>query len=89
MWYPPTWYLNTAWYHFSTTLEGAKMASVCEDGVYQLEDGYWAYRFSIIVDGRRISRKKRTDEQGKKLRISAVLSESSVHDNQLLSKINF
>ena len=44
------------------------MASVCEDGVYQLEDGYWAYRFSIIVDGRRISRKKRTDEQGKKLR---------------------
>lgn len=44
------------------------MASVCEDGVYQLEDGYWAYRFSIVVDGRRISRKKRTDEQGKKLR---------------------
>ena len=44
------------------------MATVCEDGVYQQENGYWAYRFSILVDGRRISRKKTTDEQGKKLK---------------------
>ena len=44
------------------------MATVCEDGVYQQENGLWAYRFSILVDGRRISRKKTTDEQGKKLK---------------------
>lgn len=44
------------------------MATVCEDGVYQQENGYWAYRFSILVDGRRISRKKTTDEYGKKLK---------------------
>ena len=44
------------------------MATVCEDGVYQQENGFWAYRFSILVDGRRISRKKTTDEQGKKLK---------------------
>ena len=36
-------------------------------GVYQLDNGMWEYRFSIIVDGKRISRKKRTDEFGKKL----------------------
>ena len=44
------------------------MATVCEDGVYQMENGFWAYRFSILVDGRRISRKKTTDEHGKKLK---------------------
>lgn len=44
------------------------MAIVCEDGVYQMESGYWAYRFSIVVDGKRISRKKTTDEFGNKLK---------------------
>lgn len=47
------------------------MASVCENGVYQLENGYWAYRFSILIDGRRVSKKKTTDEQGNKLKTKA------------------
>lgn len=44
------------------------MAVKCENGVYQQENGLWAYRFSIIIDGRRISRKKTTDENGNKLK---------------------
>ncbi len=43
------------------------MATKTESGVYQMDNGYWAYRFSILIDGRRISRKKTTDENGKKL----------------------
>ena len=39
-----------------------------ENGIYQMDNGMWAYRFSIIVDGRRISRKKTTDENGNKLK---------------------
>lgn len=41
-------------------------------GVYQLDNGMWEYRFSIIVDGKRISSKKRTDEFGKKLNTQAA-----------------
>ncbi len=37
-------------------------------GVFQKEDGYWGYRFSIIVDGKTIARRKFTDENGSKLR---------------------
>lgn len=44
------------------------MATVCENGVYQMENGYWAYRFSVLIDGRRVSKKKSTDEQGNKLK---------------------
>lgn len=43
------------------------MANKTESGVYQMDNGYWGYRFSILIDGRRISRKKTTDEHGKKL----------------------
>lgn len=44
------------------------MAGKCENGVFQQENGVWAYRFSILIDGRRISRKKTTDENGKPLK---------------------
>lgn len=43
------------------------MAKNKENGVYQMEDGSWAYRFSLLIDGRRVSRKRATDENGKKL----------------------
>ena len=39
-----------------------------ENGIYQMENGMWAYRFSIVIDGKRISRKKTTDENGNKLK---------------------
>ena len=44
------------------------MATVCKDGVYQLENGCWGYRFSIVIDGRRVAKKKTTDEVGNKLK---------------------
>lgn len=37
-------------------------------GVFQKEDGYWGYRFSIVVDGKTIARRKFTDENDSKLR---------------------
>jgi integrase len=36
-------------------------------GVFQMENGYWAYRFKMVVDGKEISRRKSTDEHGNKL----------------------
>lgn len=44
------------------------MAKLNTAGVYQKDDGFWAYRFTIIVDGRKITRKKTTDEFGGKLK---------------------
>lgn len=44
------------------------MAQKNEPGVYKLENGCWGYRFSILIDGRRIDRKKATDAQGNKLK---------------------
>ena len=35
-----------------------------ENGVYQQENGYWAYRFSIVVNGERVIRRRARDEQG-------------------------
>ena len=43
-----------------------------KEGVYQTENGLWAYRFSILIDGKRISRKKTTDELGNKLKTRAA-----------------
>lgn len=37
-------------------------------GVFQMDNGAWAYRFKIKVDGQEISRRKTTDEYGGKLR---------------------
>ena len=37
-------------------------------GVYKKSNGFWEYRFTIVVDGQQISRKKSTDEFGNKLK---------------------
>ncbi len=44
------------------------MATKNESGVYQTDNGYWAYRFSLLIEGRRVSRKKTTDVLGNKLK---------------------
>lgn len=44
------------------------MATKNETGVYQLDNGMWGYRFSLLIDGRRVSKKKTTDEFGGKLK---------------------
>ena len=37
-------------------------------GVYQKKNGFWEYRFVLMVDGKRINRKKSTDANGNKLK---------------------
>ena len=36
-------------------------------GVFQMDNGNWAYRFKMVVDGKEINRRKSTDENGNKL----------------------
>ncbi|MBR6651473.1 MAG: hypothetical protein IKL36_08725, partial [Clostridia bacterium] len=43
------------------------MATKKDSGVFKNKNGLWYYRFSIIVDGQRVSKKKTTDENGNKL----------------------
>lgn len=44
------------------------MAKSRDVGVCQAADGYWEYRFVIVVDGKQIARKRKTDEFGNKLK---------------------
>lgn len=44
------------------------MAKQNDTGVYQKDNGFWEYRFAIMVDGKQIARKKCTDEFGQKLK---------------------
>lgn len=37
-------------------------------GVYQKRDGFWAYRFIMVVNGKQVARKKTTDAAGNKLK---------------------
>ena len=45
-----------------------------EKGVYQLKNGYWAYRFVIVLNGKTINRKKTKDEQGKPFKSAKAAS---------------
>ena len=36
-------------------------------GVFQMQNGNWAYRFKMMVDGKEINRRKSTDANGEKL----------------------
>ena len=42
------------------------MAQKQKRGVFQLKDGSWGFRFTIVVDGQTISRKRVTDDCGGK-----------------------
>ena len=44
------------------------MAQKKKTGVFPLEDGSWGYRFTIIVDGQTITRKRVTDSNGTKFK---------------------
>lgn len=41
------------------------MSEQVNKGVYQLENGYWAYRYVIVLEGKRKERKKSRNEEGK------------------------
>lgn len=44
------------------------MAKTNDAGVYQKENGYWEYRFKIMIDGKEYARRKSTDAFGNKLK---------------------
>ena len=44
------------------------MATNNNAGVYQKGNGYWEYRFVMMVDGRKVNKKKSTDAFGNKLK---------------------
>ena len=37
-------------------------------GVYQTEDGFWGYRFKVLVNGKYIEKKRLTDDAGNKFK---------------------
>lgn len=43
------------------------MAKAKDTGVFKMDNGLWAYRFTLQIDGQKISRRKTTDEYGNKL----------------------
>lgn len=43
------------------------MAKRAETGVFQVKNGQWGYRFTLQIEGKRISRRKFTDADGNKL----------------------
>lgn len=44
------------------------MARVKDSGVFKMENGLWAYRFAVMIDGKQVARRKSTDALGNKLR---------------------
>ena len=54
-------------YHFSTSLGGTEMAKAKDAGVFKMENGLWAYRFAVMIDGKQVARRKSTDELGAEL----------------------
>ena len=51
-----------------------------DTGVYQLENGCWAFRYAIMVDGKRIERKRNVDENGSpyKTKTAAIKARQSM-----------
>ena len=47
------------------------MKKEASTGTYQMENGLWAYRFKVIIDGKEVARRKYTDENGNKLKTQA------------------
>ena len=43
------------------------MAKAKDTGVFKMENGLWAYRFAIMIDGQQVARRKSTDAYGNKL----------------------
>ena len=49
-------------------MEGENMSKQNSAGVYQKANGYWEYRFVLRINGKRIARKKCTDEHGNRFK---------------------
>lgn len=44
------------------------MARAKDSGVFKMENGLWAYRCAVMIDGKQVARRKSTDALGNKLR---------------------
>jgi len=63
------------------------MSNKKDSGVYQLDNGYWAYRFKINIDGTTKEKRRRTDEFGNpfKTKTSAVKARQQAIVNEKVS----
>ena len=63
------------------------MSNKKDSGVYQLDNGYWAYRFKINIDGTTKEKRRRTDEFGNpfKTKSSAVKARKQAIVNEKVS----
>ena len=60
------------------------MAKLDTTGVYQLQNGYWGFRYAIVVDGKRIERRRNVDEVGNpyKTKTSAVKARKTMMEQE-------
>lgn len=58
------------------------MSEKSKHGIFQLPDGFWGYRFSVVIDGHRYNKKRTTDESGNKFktkRAATVAKETAIY----------
>ncbi len=59
-----------------------------KNGVFQMENGYWGYRFVITIDGKRIDRRKTKDEFGNRYKTAKQARKAREHEIILLQNNN-
>ena len=62
------------------------MAKRAETGVFQVKNGQWGYRFTLQIEGKRISRRKFTDADGNKL-LSKKQAQNNIGPDESASSI--
>ena len=65
------------------------MPKLNDTGVYQLKNGYWGFRYVIVVDGKRIERKRNVDEVGNpyKTKTAAVKARQAMIEQERQKQI--
>ena len=60
------------------------MPKLNDTGVYQLKNGNWGFRYVIVVDGKRIERKRNVDEVGNpyKTKTSAIKARQAMIEQE-------
>jgi len=65
------------------------MPKLNDTGVYQLKNGYWGFRYVIVVNGERIERRRNVDEVGNpyKTKTSAVKARQTMIEKERLEQL--
>ena len=65
------------------------MPKLHDTGVYQLKNGYWGFRYAIVVNNKRVERKRNLDEQGNpyKTKTSAVKARRTMIEQERNSQV--